>query len=621
MLVLGISAFYHDSAIAVVKNGQVLWAAQEERYSRIKHNAAFPARAISKALCDLQIDPSAFDAVVFYEKPLLKFDRIISTVFANVPFGFEFFSNVFHSWFGGKIFQKRLLRKELQRLGFHRRLQIKFSNHHLSHAASAFYPSPFEEAAVLTMDGVGEWATASIYRGHGQTLVPLEQQNYPHSLGLLYSAFTEFLGFKVNSGEYKLMGLAPYGRPVYVDLIERQIAQIDANGAVTLNMEFFVFNNKLRTINVKKFEELFGIHKLPYDSEKYLREHLDIAASIQAFTEMAVLRMASYAKCLTGSKNLCLAGGVALNCVANGILERSDIFDSIWIQPAAGDAGGSLGAALAFSFLDDSPVGTGQLRRAEMTHAYLGNEYCERRIEESLEDFELDGYAKRLAEDELVATVALALSENKIVGWFQGRMEFGPRALGNRSILANPLDESAQVKVNQAVKFREAFRPFAPVTTKEFAPIIFENFNNESPFMLKVYKVKSEILTQESLDIDFNVQRPDLLSWVKQRRSVLPAITHVDNSARVQSVSRDSNPLLYELLNQFGSKTGYPVLINTSFNVRGEPIVESPSDAIRCFLGTHIDILVMGNLVLTKEQLPAERSSVSDHHEKFVSID
>ena len=610
MRVLGISAFYHDSAAALVADGGIVAAAQEERFTRVRHDSAFPHRAARYCLEAAGCDLGGLDAVAFYDKPFLKFERLLETYLATVPRGFASFRKAMPVWLKEKLFQKSLLQRCLRDLpgadGWNGKLL--FTEHHQSHAASAFFPSPFEEAAVLTMDGVGEWCTTSIGLGRGTNLEILKEIHFPHSLGLLYSAFTYYTGFKVNSGEYKVMGLAPYGEPRFAQAILDHLIDLRADGSFHLNQDYFDYCTGLTMTN-GRFHELFGGPPRPPESRLTQRE-MDLAASIQAVTDEAVLRLGRAAQAATGQRNLCLAGGVALNCVANGKLQRAGLFDRIWIQPAAGDAGGALGAALAASHqllaqprpdLTGAPDG--------MAGAYLGPGYGTAEIERELAA--AGGRFEVLAEPELIARTADALAAGKAVGWLQGRMEFGPRALGARSILGDPRSPQMQKVLNLKVKFRESFRPFAPAVLREDVADWFE-LAEDSPYMLLVADVvagRRRAMTPAEAAL-FGIDKLNV------PRSEIPAVTHVDYSARVQTVDARTNPRFHALLGAFKARTGCPVLVNTSFNVRGEPIVCTPTDAFRCFMGTGIDLLVAGDCLLDKElQDPA---LAADHAAGFA---
>lgn len=595
MNILGISAYYHDSAAALLRNGEIVAAAQEERFTRKKHDSVFPAQAIQYCLNEAKLTLADIDCVAFYDKPLLTFERLLETYLTFAPKGFSSFLKAMPVWMKDKLFLKSNLKKSLSALSSRKKFTapILFTQHHQSHAASAFYPSPFQAAAVLCLDGVGEWATTSLWIGKDNQLLPQWELRFPHSLGLLYSAFTYFTGFKVNSGEYKLMGLAPYGEPNYVDLIYDHLIDVKSDGTFRLNMEYFDFAVGLKMTNAR-FAKLFG--RPARDSKAEItQQDMDIARSIQVVTEEIVMKLAKTIRDETGQENLCLAGGVALNCVANGKIAESHLFKNIWIQPAAGDAGGALGAAyLAWYQYANQP------RQAQtsdvMRGAYLGPAFPAQRI--------LDFLSKQMARytvlsdaDLFVKTVEL-LTQEKVVGWFQGRMEYGPRALGNRSIIGDARSEKMQSVMNLKIKFRESFRPFAPAVLSEQAQQWFDMQGMDSPYMLLVGQVQPDHLKPTSHQAQGLVQ-------LKEIRSTIPAVTHVDNSARVQTVHQNTNPRFHELIKQFYQKTGCPVLINTSFNVRGEPIVCTPEEAFRCFMSTHMDVLVLGNIVLLKEEQPA----------------
>lgn len=610
MRILGISAFYHDSAAALVVGGEVIAAAQEERFTRVKHDANFPARAVQYCLAQGNLGPSDLDRVVFYEKPFPKFERLLETYFAYAPRGFRSFSTSMPVWLTDKLFQKRLLVRELKNLlgkAVNWNSRLLFSEHHLSHAASAFYPSPFERAAILTMDGVGEWPTTSLAVGHGAEIEILREIHFPHSLGLLYSAFTYFTGFKVNSGEYKLMGLAPYGRPTFADTIRENLITIAGDGSFRLNMEYFDYATGLRMTN-DRFAALFGGPARKPEAPLTQRE-MDIAASIQVVTEDVVVALGRSIAEETGERNLCLAGGVALNCVANGVLLREGFFDQIYIQPAAGDAGGALGAALAVHHLMEGAPRTPPRGQDGMKGAYLGPAYTQEQVEEGLTAagarFTVPG------EDALLDITAHALADGKAVGWMQGRMEFGPRALGARSILADPRSPSMQRLLNLKIKYRESFRPFAPSILTEDCPSWFE-LEVDSPYMLLVAPLRPEHRREMSRDEQelFGIDKLNV------PRSNVPAITHIDYSARIQTVHRDTNPRYYELIRRFKDLTGCPMVVNTSFNVRGEPIVCTPEDAFRCFMGTGLDLLVIEGTLLRKEDQDPDLMIVyKDQHE------
>ena len=595
--ILGISAYYHDSAAAILRDGEVIAAAQEERFTRRKHDARFPAEAIAYCLAETGISLSDVEHVVFYDKPLIKFERLLETYLSYAPNGFRSFVAAMPIWLKEKLFLKTTLKRELAALGscpIKELPRLQFAEHHQSHAASAFYFSPFERSAVLCLDGVGEWATTSIWAGNGSQLKPLWEIDFPHSLGLLYSAFTYFTGFRVNSGEYKLMGLAPYGEPKYVDLILDNLLDLKPDGTFRLDMQYFNYCTGLTMTNAR-FDALFGGPPRKPESEVTQRE-MDIAASIQKVTETVVLRLAQTIQSETGEDNLCLAGGVALNCVANGRILREGPFKNIWIQPAAGDAGGAIGAAAVSWYAN----GNGERRvngKDSMRGSYLGPRYGAEAIREDLGKFK--AAYNELPDEELFVRLAELLEQGKVVGWFQGRMEFGPRALGGRSIIGDPRNSEMQTVMNLKIKYRESFRPFAPSVLAERVSDYFEQ-DTESPYMLIVAPVRKELrreLSDEEQEL-FGVEK------LKIKRSELPAITHVDYSARVQTVHEDTNPRYHQLLKAFEQRTGCAVLVNTSFNVRGEPIVCTPEDAYRCFMRTEMDYLVVENFFLEKEDQP-----------------
>ena len=597
MKILGISAYYHDSAAALLDCGKIVAAAQEERFTRRRHDARFPIESVRYCLREGKVGLEEVDFVVFYDKPLLKFERLLETYLSYAPKGFSSFVQAMPVWLKEKLFLKTTIKGELSELSGltgNALPGLLFEEHHRSHAASAFYPSPFERAAVLCLDGVGEWATTSVWHGKGKELEPLWQIDFPHSLGLLYSAFTYFTGFKVNSGEYKLMGLAPYGDPKYVDIILDNLIQVRDDGSYRLNMDYFAFATELRMTN-DRFADLFGGPARKPESEITQRE-MDLAASVQTVLEKTVVRIGRTVRKETGESNLCMAGGVALNCVANGVLLREGIFDNIWIQPAAGDAGGALGAA--YSVWHEYCHQDREIRDGDaMNGSFLGVNYSDEEVRDFLEDQEIP-YTK-VDRDELARRVADLLVDEKVVGWFQGRMEFGPRALGGRSILGNPLSTRTQSVMNLKIKYRESFRPFAPSVKAECVSDWFE-LNHDSPYMLFVAPIKEQHrlpVTEEQGSL-FGIEKLNV------PRSKIPAITHVDYSARIQTVSRQVNPRYWDLLDAFEERTGCPLLVNTSFNVRGEPIVCSPADAYRCFMRTEMDNLVLGNFLLTKTDQP-----------------
>jgi len=610
MRILGVSAFYHDSAAALVVDGRIVAAAQEERFTRRKHDDRFPGHAVRSCLDQAGLTPSDIDYIAFYEKPFLKFERLLDTYLAFAPRGYQSFSAALPVWIHDKLFQKRRLRDALSRLGFQGDIdrRLLFAEHHQSHAASAFFPSPFSEAVVLTMDGVGEWATTSVSIGRGRTLEPLREIHFPHSLGLLYSAFTYYTGFKVNSGEYKVMGLAPYGTPRFASLILEHVIDVKPDGSFRLNLDYFDYCTGLRMTN-DRMDRLFG-RPARQPEEPLEPFHMDVAASIQAVTDEIMLRLTRSLAAEFGVPNLCLAGGVALNCVSNGKILRDGRFTRIWIQPAAGDAGGAVGAALASYHLragrDRVP-----LEGADgMSGSYLGPSFSQPDIEARLRQV---GARFDVAADDtaLTETTADALSREEVVGWFQGRMEFGPRALGARSILGNPCAPSTQRVLNLKVKFRESFRPFAPSVVREEAAEWFD-LHEDSPYMLLV----ADVQPQHRRPMTDDEQRLFGIDKLNVVRSDIPAVTHVDYSARIQTVHRDTNPLYYQLLQAFRGRTGCPVLVNTSFNVRGEPIVHTPEDAFRCFMGTGLDRLVIGRCVLRKDQ--QDTSLALDYRSAFT---
>ena len=610
MFILGISSYYHDSAACLIHDGKIIAAAQEERFSRIKHDDSFPAQAIRYCISEAGIDPSEIDNVVFYEKPFLKFERLIETYLAFAPRGFRSFASAMPLWIKEKLYQKYNLTQSLKKIldeNINWSERLLFSEHHLSHAASAFYPSPFHNAAVLTLDGVGEWTTTSLAVGVGKDLKVIKEIHSPHSLGLLYSAFTYYTGFKVNSGEYKVMGLAPYGEAKYVDLIKNNLIDIKEDGSFHLDMSYFNFCVGLTMTN-SKFHKLFG--GLPRESEAELSQReMDLAASIQKVTEEVLIKLAKSIAKETGEKNLCLAGGVALNCVANGILAREKIFENIWIQPAAGDAGGALGAALATWHIAYGKERSNCIGRDQMSGSYLGPLFTNKEIE----DFLVNSRAifHKLEENVLIDKVADALSNEKAVGWMQGRMEFGPRALGNRSIIADPRSSVMQKQLNLKVKYRESFRPFAPSILSEHTGEWF-NHDGDSPYMLLV----ADVIDNQRLEMTEEQKALFGIQKLNVPRSSIPAITHVDYSARIQTVHFDTNPKYHALISRFNEITGCPLVVNTSFNVRGEPIVCSPEDAFKCFMGTELDILAIGDYFLVKkEQDESLKESYKDKYE------
>ena len=593
--ILGISAFYHDSAATIVLNGKIIAAAQEERFTRIKHDSNFPHNAVEFVLKFSNLKLSDIDHIVFYEKPFLKFERLLETYVAFAPRGFAQFVKAMPIWLRDKLFQKKMLLNLLKEHddNFKDENKMLFSEHHLSHAASAFYPSPFNEAVVLTADGVGEWATTTVAVGKGNKLNMKKEIHFPHSLGLLYSAFTYYTGFKVNSGEYKLMGLAPYGEPKYYNQIKDNLIDIKNDGSFRLNQDFFNYATGLTMTN-NKFHNLFGKKPRNSKEDKITQFHMDIAASIQKVTEDIMLSLASSLRQEFNIPNLCLAGGVALNCVANGKILKEKIFDNIWIQPAAGDAGGSLGAALAFWHIEQNKERKIS-NTDDMQGSYLGPQYSQQEVEKKLND--LGAKFEILNEENLINRATEDLSKGNVIGWFQGRMEFGPRALGARSIIGDPRSPSMQKNLNLKIKYRESFRPFAPSVMREDLSDWFE-MDCDSPYMLFVSDVavnKRRSMTKDEKTL-FGINKLNV------KRSEIPAVTHVDYSARVQTVHKETNLKYYKLLSEFKKKTGCPVLVNTSFNVRGEPIVNTPEDAFNCFMGTELDILAIGNCYLNKEK-------------------
>jgi carbamoyltransferase len=604
--ILGISAFYHDSAAALVRDGKIVAAAQEERFSRIRHDSGFPVKALEYCLAAAGITLNEVDRIVFYDKPFLKFERLLETYLAFAPRGFRSFAKAFPVWSREKLFQKDILRDELSRRmnGVDVESKLMFTEHHQAHAASAFYPSPFRSAAVLTMDGVGEWTTTSIGFGEDKSLTIHKEIHFPHSLGLLYSAFTYYLGFKVSSGEYKVMGLAPYGEPKYSGLIRDNLIDIKPDGSFHLDLSYFDYCTGLRMSN-EKFDRLMGgPPRRP--EEQLMQRHMDIAASIQAVTEEAVAQLVDNVVATFGARDLCLAGGVALNCVANGKVLRSGKVDRLWIQPAAGDAGGALGAALAAYHLYFNQPRMPHHALDGMSGSLLGPEFDQEEIEDRLHA--AGALFEVLDEEALIERTAQALAEQNAVGWFQGRMEFGPRALGSRSILGDPRAPNMQKRLNMKIKYRESFRPFAPSVLYENAAEWFD-LREASPYMLLVADVaeKQRVAVIEKQKALFGIDKLNV------PRSSIPAVTHVDYSARLQTVHRETNPRFHRLLSKFNDLTRCPVLVNTSFNVRGEPIVCTPDDAFRCFMGTELDVLAIGNCILRKEeQLPSLRVDYSN---------
>ena len=605
--ILGISAFYHDSAAALIKDGKIVAAAQEERFSRIKHDQKYPFNAIKYILDEANLKLNEVEHIVFFEKPFLKFERLLETYMAFAPKGFKSFSMSMPIWLREKLFQKKFLFDKLKQHdeNFNDISKIKFSEHHYSHAASAFYPSPFEEAIILTLDGVGEWATTTVAIGKKNKLEMVKEIHFPHSLGLLYSAFTYYTGFKVNSGEYKLMGLAPYGKPKFKNLILDNLLDLKEDGSFKLNMKYFNYTTGLTMTN-SNFSRLFG-HAVRDPNKDLLSQfHMDIASSIQAVTEEIVIKMTKDISTRYKIKNLCLAGGVALNCVANGKIKKEKVFNKIWIQPAAGDAGGSLGAALAYWHHElDKPRAD---FKDQMKGSYLGPKFGSDQIEKELKL--LKAKYQKYDVKEVIFLTAKELANEKTIGWFQGRMEFGPRALGGRSILADPRSAKMQKQLNLKIKFRESFRPFAPSILREDLSEWFE-LDTDSPYMLIVSEVKKEKQIKMSKEDEklFGIDKLNI------KRSSIPAITHVDYSARIQTVHKETNSRYYDLLKEFKKNTNCPVLVNTSFNVRGEPIVCSVTDAFNCFMGTNLDMLVIEDFILFKEQ--QDKSLLKDYKNKF----
>ena len=606
--ILGISAFYHDSAAALVVNGKIVAAAQEERFSRKKHDARYPYNAIKYVLDEAGINLNQVNHIVFFEKPFLKFERLLETYLAFAPSGFGSFCMSMPIWLREKLFQKKFLfeKLKLNDKNFDDIGKIYFSEHHYSHAASAFFPSPFKDAIVLTLDGVGEWATTTVAEGSGNKLNLLKEIHFPHSIGLLYSAFTYYTGFKINSGEYKVMGLAPYGEPKYKDVIMRELIDLKNDGSFKLNMKYFNYATGLTMTN-QKFSNLFKNPVRDPKKDLLTQFHMDIAASIQSVTEEIILKLTKSISKEFDSRNLCLAGGVALNCVANGKILKEKIFDNLWIQPAAGDAGGALGAALAFWFKELNNPREVNLKDA-MMGSYIGPSFSEELIEKKLKL--LNANFQKLSEENLINIVAKELNNEKTVGWFQGRMEFGPRALGSRSIIADPRSDKMQKELNLKIKFRESFRPFAPSVLREDLKDWFE-IDYDSPYMLLVSNVKKDVqipMSEKSKKL-FGLEKLNI------KRSSIPAVTHVDYSSRIQTVHKDTNPKYHKLLSQFKINTGCPILVNTSFNVRGEPIVCTIEDAFRCFMGTNLDILVCENFILYKEK--QDQDLIENYKNKF----
>lgn len=618
MKILGISAFYHDSAAAIIEDGKIIAAAQEERFTRKKHDPGFPSNAVKFCLQYAGATIDDLDAIAFYDKPLLKFERLLETYCAFSPKGIQSFITALPVWLKEKMFLKRLIYDELKKIGKYdkKKLKLLFPEHHLSHAASAFYPSPFEKAAILTIDGVGEWATASICYGDGKDISILKELKFPHSLGLLYSAFTYFLGFRVNSGEYKLMGLAPYGNPdsdevkKFIDIIKKNLIDIKNDGSIWLNQKYFNYATGLRMVHEKKWEKLFGFPARKSESELQ-QHHCNLGLAIQEITEECVIKMAQEAKRLTNAEYLCMAGGVALNCVANGKLYNSKIFKNIFIQPAAGDAGGSLGAAQAAEhiyFGKERKISEGT---DALQGSYLGNEFSDLEVKLLAKKYNaVYNYYENF--DDICEKTAQYIDEGNAIGWIQGRMEFGPRALGARSIIGDARNPEMQKKLNLKIKYRESFRPFAPSVLAEDCKEYFEH-DGISPYMLLVQPV----IKSRRKNLPENYSSLGLKEKLYHLRSDIPAITHIDFSARIQTVHKETNPKYHQLISAFKKRTGYGVIVNTSFNVRGEPIVCTPEDAYRCFMRTEMDYLVVGNFIFKKSEQP-EWKSTDNWKEEFV---
>ena len=605
--VLGFSAYYHDSSAALIKNGKILGAVQEERFTRIKHDSSFPAKSIKYLINNENIKLNDLEAIVFYEKPFLKFERLLETHIAFAPYGFKSFLASIPVWLREKLFQKDNIFKSLKKIDdkFLDIKKIKFSEHHLSHAASAFFPSPFKKSLILTLDGVGEWATTTVGIGDENGLKIVKEILFPHSLGLLYSAFTYYLGFKVNSGEYKVMGLAPYGKPIYKNLILDHLLSVKQDGSFKINMKFFDYATDLKMIN-KNFEKIFNHKRRIPEKEDLTQFHMDVASSIQAVTEEVVLKITKNLRQEYNIDNLCMSGGVALNCVANGKILNQKIFKNLWIQPASGDAGGSLGAALAYWHLEK-----GNKKKNDfdiMEGSYLGPKFSNNEIENDLK--KIGAKYEKYNNNEILLKTSKLLSVGNAIGWFQGRMEYGPRALGARSIIADARSEKMQKNLNLKVKFRESFRPFAPAILREKVNEYFK-LNEDSPYMLLVSEVEDKIRYEMSDDEKklFGIEKLNI------KRSSIPAITHVDYSARIQTVHDETNPKFYALLKEFYKLTGCPILINTSFNVRGEPIVCSPLDAFNCLMGTNLDYLVIENFILKRTE--QNKNLIQDYKNKY----
>ena len=607
--ILGISAFYHDSAAALIIDGEIISAAQEERFSRKKHDSRYPFNAVEFVLNHSNLKLSQIDYIVFFEKPFLKFERLLETYLAFAPKGFASFCMSMPIWLREKLFQKNFLFERLKEhdKNFEDINKIYFSEHHYSHAASAFYPSPFKDAAILTIDGVGEWATTTVAVAKDNEIKILKEIYFPHSIGLLYSAFTYYTGFKVNSGEYKVMGLAPYGEAKYKDIILKELIDLKEDGSFRLNMKYFNYATGLTMIN-EKFTNLFGKKVRNPKKDLLTQFHMDIASSIQAVIEEIILKLVTSISKEIKSRNLCMAGGVALNCVANGKILKNNIFENIWLQPAAGDAGGSLGAALAFWYQELSNKRNPSLTHDEMKGSYLGPSFDDQQVENTLKS--LNAKYERHSEENLISLIANELKNEKTIGWFQGRMEFGPRALGARSIIADPRSDKMQKELNLKVKFRESFRPFAPSVLREDLNDWFE-LNSDSPYMLLVADVKKNI----QIPMNENEKKLFGIDKLNIKRSTIPAVTHVDYSARIQTVHKETNPKYYKLIKKFKEITNCSVLVNTSFNVRGEPIVCTIEDAFKCFMGTNLDILVCENFILYKDK--QIKSLLKDYKNEF----
>ena len=597
--ILGISAFYHDSAAALIRDGEIIAAAQEERFTRKKHDYGFPENAINYCLEEAGIDNLRLDYVAFYDKPFTKFERLLMTYLSYAPFGLKSFLTAMPPWIKSKIFMRSFIE---DKLSCHEK--ILFPEHHESHAGSAFYPSPFKEAAILTIDGVGEWATVSFGVGKDNNISITSELKFPHSLGLLYSAFTYYIGFRVNSGEYKLMGLAPYGEAKYVDLIKKELIDIKEDGSFRLNMKYFNYCTGLTMTN-KRFDNLFNGPPRKPDKEKIQQRHMDIAKSIQVVTEEIMLKMANHVHKKTGRKNLCLAGGVALNCVANGVVLREGPFENIWVQPASTDAGGALGAALVIWHKHLKKERMVNETKDSMKSSLLGPEFFDTEIEKYLQDSKIPYH--KLDEKEVPKKAAGIIADEKVLGWFQGRIEYGPRALGNRSILGDPRSEKMQSTINLKIKFRESFRPFAPTVLRDHVKDYFE-LDCESPYMLLVAPVKES----RRLPLDEDQKKLFGIEKLKIKRSDIPAVTHVDYTARVQTVKKEDNPIYYDMINEFYKLTSCPLVINTSFNVRGEPIVCTPEDAYKCFMRTNMDYLIMGRFLLDKTKQDSKKIEIGD---------